>query len=182
MPCLCVGIEWLLDKFKAYVILRDRLLSDTSILRDKLEVAAPEVANGQSNTHAGTSKQCCTPNMHPMAPACVAACVFCLTPEDTPAMYIQKSQAVLLQNRTFGVVSWRRLCARLLCHLPAGAHSLDALLLFIVHSPQLARIRQWLAPTSTQQLNWPVACNHLDSATQLACSLHPPLLSNPVGL
>lgn len=42
------GIEWLRDKFKAYVILRDRLLSDTSILRDKLDVAAPEVANGQS--------------------------------------------------------------------------------------------------------------------------------------
>ncbi|KAL0048932.1 hypothetical protein WJX82_002639 [Trebouxia sp. C0006] len=50
------GIEWLLDKFKAYVILRDRLLSDTSILRDKLEVAAPEVANGQSNANASTSR------------------------------------------------------------------------------------------------------------------------------
>ncbi|KAL0038606.1 hypothetical protein WJX77_012521 [Trebouxia sp. C0004] len=50
------GIEWLLDKFKAYVILRDRLLSDTSILRDKLEVAAPEAANGQSNANASTSR------------------------------------------------------------------------------------------------------------------------------
>lgn len=50
------GIAWLLDKFKAYVILRDRLLSDTSILRDKLEVAAPEVANGQSNANASTSR------------------------------------------------------------------------------------------------------------------------------
>ncbi|KAA6421606.1 MAG: hypothetical protein FRX49_08549 [Trebouxia sp. A1-2] len=50
------GIAWLLDKFKAYVILRDRLLSDTSILRDKLEVAAPEVARGQSNENASTSR------------------------------------------------------------------------------------------------------------------------------
>jgi len=77
VPCLCAGIEWLLDKFKAYVILRDRLLSDTSILRDKLEVAAPEAANGQSNAHASTSKQCCTLNTHPMPAACVAACLFC---------------------------------------------------------------------------------------------------------
>ena len=79
-------------------------------------------------------------NLHPMPPACVAACVFCLTPEDTLAMYIQKSQAMLLQNRTFGIVSW--LCARLLLCLPADAHSLDVLLLCIVHGPQLACIRQ----------------------------------------
>ena len=77
MPCLCAGIAWLLDKFKAYVILRDRLLSDTSILRDKLEVAAPEVANGQSNANASTSKQCCAANTYPMPAACVAACLFC---------------------------------------------------------------------------------------------------------
>ncbi len=54
---LAAGIEWLLDKFKAYVILRDRLLSDTSILRDKLEVAAPEVQNGQSNSN-GSAGMC----------------------------------------------------------------------------------------------------------------------------
>ncbi len=74
MPCLCAGIEWLLDKFKAYVILRDRLLSDTSILRDKLEVAAPEVANGQSNAHASTSKQCSTPKFASHA-TCLCSCM-----------------------------------------------------------------------------------------------------------
>ena len=82
-------------------------------------------------------------NLHPMPPACVAACVFCSTPEDTLAMYIQKSQAMLLQNRTFGIVSWRLLCARLLLCLPAAdAHSLDFLLLCIADAPQLAHIRQ----------------------------------------
>ena len=38
-----------MDKFKSYVILRDRVLSDTSILRDKLHVAVPEVSGGNSN-------------------------------------------------------------------------------------------------------------------------------------
>ena len=37
-----------MGKFKAYVILRDRLLTDTSILRDKLDVAVPDFANGKS--------------------------------------------------------------------------------------------------------------------------------------
>lgn len=46
---ILAGIEWLLDKFKSYIILRDRVLSDTSILRDKLHVAVPEVSNGNSN-------------------------------------------------------------------------------------------------------------------------------------
>ena len=44
----CAGIDWLMGKFKAYVILRDRLLTDTSILRDKLDVAVPDFANGRS--------------------------------------------------------------------------------------------------------------------------------------
>lgn len=43
------GIDWLLSKFKAYVMLRDRLLTDTSILRDKLDVAVPEFANGETS-------------------------------------------------------------------------------------------------------------------------------------
>lgn len=45
----CAGIDWLMGKFKAYVILRDRLLTDTSILRDKLDVAVPDFANGKSS-------------------------------------------------------------------------------------------------------------------------------------
>lgn len=57
------GIEWLRDKFKAYVILRDRLLSDTSILRDKLDVAAPEVANGQSTASGNGGERCLLPVM-----------------------------------------------------------------------------------------------------------------------
>lgn len=52
------GIEWLRDKFKAYVILRDRLLSDTSILRDKLDVAAPEVASGQASASSNGGERC----------------------------------------------------------------------------------------------------------------------------
>jgi hypothetical protein len=35
------GIPWLIDKFKQYVVLRDRLFSDTSVLRGKLQEAIP---------------------------------------------------------------------------------------------------------------------------------------------
>ncbi|KAL3157116.1 hypothetical protein ABBQ38_001361 [Trebouxia sp. C0009 RCD-2024] len=48
------GIEWLVDKFKSYVILRDRVLSDTSILRDKLHVAVPEASNASSSAGRST--------------------------------------------------------------------------------------------------------------------------------
>ena len=51
------GIDWLMSKFKAYMILRDRLLTDTSILRDKLDVAVPDFANGESGGRA------CTPHL-----------------------------------------------------------------------------------------------------------------------
>ena len=45
------GIDWLVGKFKAYMLLRERLLSDTSILRDKLDVAQPDLSNGASGTN-----------------------------------------------------------------------------------------------------------------------------------
>lgn len=45
------GIDWLVGKFKAYMLLRERLLSDTSILRDKLDVAQPDLSNGASGSH-----------------------------------------------------------------------------------------------------------------------------------
>lgn len=37
-------------------MMRDRLLSDTSILRDKLHVAAPELSNGQSAANGGAGE------------------------------------------------------------------------------------------------------------------------------
>ncbi|KAI3428144.1 hypothetical protein D9Q98_006528 [Chlorella vulgaris] len=36
------GIPWLIEKFKQYVVLRDRLFSDTSVLRGKLQDAIPD--------------------------------------------------------------------------------------------------------------------------------------------
>lgn len=36
------GIPWLIEKFKQYVVLRDRLFSDTSLLRNKLQDAIPD--------------------------------------------------------------------------------------------------------------------------------------------
>jgi hypothetical protein len=41
LPAFCAGIPWLIDKFKQYVVLRDRLFSDTSVLRGKLQEAIP---------------------------------------------------------------------------------------------------------------------------------------------
>lgn len=41
------GIPWLIDKFKQYVVLRDRLFSDTSVLRGKLQEAIPGGNGGQ---------------------------------------------------------------------------------------------------------------------------------------
>lgn len=50
------GIDWLMSKFKAYVILRDRLLTDTSILRDKLDVAVPDFGGGESTCENDIAK------------------------------------------------------------------------------------------------------------------------------
>jgi hypothetical protein len=41
MSTFCPGIPWLIEKFKQYVVLRDRLFSDTSVLRGKLQDAIP---------------------------------------------------------------------------------------------------------------------------------------------
>lgn len=35
------GIPWLINKYKAYVVMRERLLSDTQRLRSNLDGAAP---------------------------------------------------------------------------------------------------------------------------------------------
>jgi hypothetical protein len=35
------GIPWLIERFKQYVVLRDRLFSDTSVLRGKLQESIP---------------------------------------------------------------------------------------------------------------------------------------------
>ena len=40
-PSSAAGIPWLIEKFKQYVVLRDRLFSDTSVLRNKLQDAIP---------------------------------------------------------------------------------------------------------------------------------------------
>ena len=58
------GIPWLLEKFKAYVFLRDSLLSDTTILRNKLDSAVPEVFHPQPGASAGmllswSHSECC---------------------------------------------------------------------------------------------------------------------------
>ena len=41
LPARPAGIPWLIDRFKQYVVLRDRLFSDTSVLRGKLQEAIP---------------------------------------------------------------------------------------------------------------------------------------------
>ena len=38
------GIPWLISKYKAYVVMRERLLSDTQRLRSNLGGAAPPAA------------------------------------------------------------------------------------------------------------------------------------------
>ncbi|KAK9819606.1 hypothetical protein WJX72_000222 [[Myrmecia] bisecta] len=40
----CTGIPWLINRYKRYVVLRERLLNDTHILRDKLTGARPDAA------------------------------------------------------------------------------------------------------------------------------------------
>lgn len=47
------GIVWLIDKFKQYLVLRDRLFSDTSVLRTKLTGAMPDTDAGSSGLSHG---------------------------------------------------------------------------------------------------------------------------------
>ena len=38
----CAGIPWLINKYKQYVLMRERLLNDTQKLRTKLQNSIPE--------------------------------------------------------------------------------------------------------------------------------------------
>ena len=59
------GIPWLIERFKQYVVLRDRLFSDTSVLRGKLSDALPGeaagwvVRRGRAERWAGRRRQRC---------------------------------------------------------------------------------------------------------------------------
>ncbi|KAK9846760.1 hypothetical protein WJX84_009414 [Apatococcus fuscideae] len=46
------GITWLITKYKQYLILRERVLSDTNVLRSKLDSAAPDFDGGQARSDA----------------------------------------------------------------------------------------------------------------------------------
>ncbi|EFN58238.1 expressed protein [Chlorella variabilis] len=50
------GIPWLIDKFKQYVVLRDRLFSDTSVLRGKLQEAIPDPESVRSSNGGAPSQ------------------------------------------------------------------------------------------------------------------------------
>jgi hypothetical protein len=52
-PAAAAGIPWLIDKFKQYVVLRDRLFSDTSVLRGKLQESIPGVPGAWKARRAG---------------------------------------------------------------------------------------------------------------------------------
>ncbi len=46
------GIAWLIAKYKQYLILRERVLSDTNVLRSKLDSAAPDFEPGHSDSES----------------------------------------------------------------------------------------------------------------------------------
>lgn len=51
------GIPWLLAKYKGYVVLRERLMSDSVILRKKLDSAAPDIGSSSPAQAQGTGAQ-----------------------------------------------------------------------------------------------------------------------------
>lgn len=49
------GIPWLIERFKQYVVLRDRLFSDTSVLRTKMDQAVPDPESVRNANGGGPS-------------------------------------------------------------------------------------------------------------------------------